>query len=150
MCGARSYQFFLFLCRKLLIEKKYIISNLSATTSDMTLNSSLPPSESGFQLYDNVGPARRPSQLAEIGEEKMMWKNTENPYVYDLGENETLSEPTNKVCLNCVCIMYTCVCVCVFVCVCVCYMYVHKILKGYAFVCFTISICSKIMHTVSL
>ena len=90
----------------MLIEKKYIISNLSATTSDMTLSTSLPPSESGFQLYDNVGPARRPSQLAEIGEETMMWKNTENPYVYDLGENETLSEPTNKVCINCVYYIY--------------------------------------------
>lgn len=67
----------------------------------MTLNSTLPQAESGFQLYDNVGPPRRPSQLAEIGEETMMWLNreNENPYVFDLGENETLSEPANnKVC----------------------------------------------------
>ena len=66
----------------------------------MTLNSTLPQAESAFQIYDNVGPVRRPSQLAEIGEETMMWLNrdNENPYVYDLGENETLSEPTNKVC----------------------------------------------------
>ena len=67
----------------------------------MTLNSTLPQAESAFQLYDNVGSLRRPSQLAEIGEETMMWLNreTENPYVFDHGENETLSEPTdNKVC----------------------------------------------------
>ena len=66
----------------------------------MTLTSTLPQAESGFQLYDNVGPLRRPNQLAEIGEETMMWqhKENENSYVYDLGENETLSEPTNKVC----------------------------------------------------
>ena len=88
------------LYRKQLIEKEYIISNLSATTSDMTLNSSSPPGESSFQLYDNVGPARRPSQLAEIGEET---------YVHDLGENETLSEPTNRVCINCVYNVYICV-----------------------------------------
>lgn len=70
---------------------------MSAAASDMTLNSNLPQSDCGFALYDNVGPARRSSQLAEIGEETMMWRDNENPYVYDLGDNETLSEPTNKV-----------------------------------------------------
>ena len=90
---------FCFLCRKLLVEKRYIISNLSATTSEMTLNSTLPQAESAFQLYDDVGAPRRPSQLAEIGEETMMWLNRENesPYVFDRGENETLSEPEKNV-----------------------------------------------------
>lgn len=64
----------------------------------MTLTSSLPQSDSSFPVYDNVGLARRSSELAEIGEERMMWRNreNENPYVYDLGEDETLTEP-NKV-----------------------------------------------------
>lgn len=65
--------------------------------SDMTMNSSIPESDSAFQLYDNIGPPRRNSELAEIGEEKMMWRDSENPYVYDLGESETLSESTNEV-----------------------------------------------------
>ena len=67
---------------------------MSASISDMTMTSGLPPSD---QLYDNVGPPRRNSELAEIGEEMMMWRDDENPYVYDLGENETLNEPTNEV-----------------------------------------------------
>ena len=64
----------------------------------MTLTSNLPHAESAFVLYDNVGPPRRNSQLAEIGEETMMWQGNENPYVYDLGDDEAMSEPTNKVC----------------------------------------------------
>lgn len=69
----------------------------------MTLNSNLPQSESAFALYDNVGPVRRNSELAEIGEEQVMWRNGEksgfeNPYVYDTEDNETLNEITDKVC----------------------------------------------------
>ena len=87
--------FYLLLLRKLLIEKRYIISNMAASTSDMTMTSTIPPHSD--QLYDNVGPPRRNSELAEIGEETMMWRGNESPYVYDLGENETLSELTNEV-----------------------------------------------------
>ena len=69
---------------------------MSASMSDMTMTSSLPHVQSDG-LYDSVGPARRNSELAEIGEERMMWRDNENPYVHDLGENETLSELTNEV-----------------------------------------------------
>ena len=70
---------------------------MSASMSDMAMTSSLPQSAADG-LYDNVGPARRNSELAEIGEERMMWRdNAEDPYVYDLGENETLSELNNEV-----------------------------------------------------
>jgi len=61
----------------------------------MTLNSNMQNSEFDLPIYDNVGPTRRTSELAEIGEENMMWLNreNENPYVY---EDETLNDSTTK------------------------------------------------------
>ena len=84
-----SFAYHFSLYRKLLIEKRYIINNLSATTSDMTLNSNVQHSESGFAIYSDVGPARRASDLAEIGEETTVWQNRGgNGFTYDFDDDD--------------------------------------------------------------
>jgi len=77
-------------CRKRLIEKRYIISQLSATASDMTLASNIQVSEVDFPMYDNSGDMRRNSELAEIEEEVLMWQNQND-------DNENIYEFTDDV-----------------------------------------------------
>jgi len=87
-------------CRKRLIEKRYIISQMSATSSDMTLASNMQASDVDFPMYDNTGEMRRNSELAEIEEEVLMWQNQdddmENIYEFTDDTNVT-SGPIKQV-----------------------------------------------------